>query len=398
MNNYLKRSWAEIDLGALDYNVKQIRARLQPGCMLMGVVKADAYGHGAFHVARRLAACGVDWFGVSNLEEALELRRAGLTLPVLIFGVTPTEFAGVLARHGVTQTVYCADYAEELQAAAAACGVTVDVHIKLDTGMTRLGFLCDDASFERSVSELCAVAALPNLAARGIFTHFAAADAYEDDSPAFTQRQIARFSRMVEALAARGVVFALRHCCNSSGVLSYPQAHFEMVRPGNLLYGMEPSAQCRGMLKLRRVMTLRSVVASVKRVGAGAQVSYGRTYTLPEDATIAVVPIGYADGYRRAFSRRARMLVNGRYAPVIGTVCMDQLMLDVSAIPEVRRGDPVVVMGEQGEGCVSAEELAGLLDTINYEITCQLTKRLPRVYTENGRELGVECYNSPELE
>lgn len=397
LNEYLKRSWAEIELGALEWNLGQIRARLHEGCRVMGVVKADAYGHGACYVAKKLAACGVEWFGVSNLEEALELRRAGLAQPMLIFGVTPEEHAGVLAREGITQAVYADDYARALSAEAVRQGVAVDVHMKLDTGMTRLGYLCDDACFERSTDEVCAAAALPNLRARGVFTHFAASDEYENDSPAFTRMQLDRFSRMVDALARRGVHFELRHCCNSAGVMSYPEAHFEMVRPGNLLYGMVPSPECAGVMELRPVMTLRSVVASVKHVGAGAQVSYGRTHTLQRDADVAVVPIGYADGYRRALSRRARMLVNGHYAPVIGTVCMDQLMLDVSNVPGVKRGDPVVVIGAQGGQCVSTEELAGLLGTINYEITCQLTKRLPRVYLENGHEVGVECYNSPTL-
>ena len=364
----------------------------------MGVVKADAYGHGAHFISKKLAECGVDWFGVSNLEEALELRHAGLSQPVLIFGITPPEHADVLARHSITQAVYSEDYALALQQAAQAAQCTLEAHIKLDTGMTRLGYLCDDVSFPKTLEEICTAASYQNLVLTGVFTHFSAADEYQNDSPAFTRMQISRFTHMLTALEERGVRFPIRHCCNSSGTLSYPEAHFDMVRPGDILYGMNPSPECAGMISLKPVLALHSVVASVKRVGAGAQVSYGRTHTLTEAADVAVVPIGYADGYRRALSRRSRVLINGQYAPVIGTVCMDQMMVDVGSIPGVKRGDSVVIIGEQGGNHVSVDELAELLGTINYEITCLLTKRIPRVYLQGGQEVAVECYNSPALQ
>lgn len=384
MTDYLRRSWAEVDLAALEHNVCQVTGRLRDGVMLMGVVKADAYGHGAPQVARRMAACGVNWFGVSNIEEGEALRRHGIGQPILIFGFTPPELAGRLVKSGLTQTVYALEYAQALDENARAQGVVVGCHIKLDTGMTRLGFLCDEAGYAASLDEMERACTLPGILINGAFTHLAVADDYSAVATAYTKRQFERFLRATEELKARGAAITLRHCANSAGVVGYPEFQLDMVRAGIILYGLRPSAQCEGKLDLHPVMQLKSVVASVKQVGAGTKVSYGGIYTVPQETTVAVVPIGYADGYQRGLSNKARMLVNGRCAPVIGRVCMDQVMLDVTGIPDVKRGTPVTVFGQDGSAFLPVDELADLLGSINYEFTCLLSKRIPRVYLNAG--------------
>lgn len=380
MTDYLRRSWAEVDLGALEHNLCQVMQRLRDGVMLMGVVKADAYGHGAPQVARRMAACGVNWFGVSNIEEGEALRRHGISQPTLIFGFTPPELAGRLVKSRLTQTVYALEYAQALDESARAQGVVVDCHIKLDTGMTRLGFLCDEADYASSLDEMEQTCALLGLNISGAFTHLAIADDYSPEAVAYTKRQFERFVRATDELKARGAAIALRHCANSAGVVGYPEFQLDMVRAGIILYGLQPSAQCTGKIDLHPVMELKSLVASVKQVPTGTKVSYGCSYTAPQEITVAVVPIGYADGYQRGLSNKARMLVNGCFAPVIGRVCMDQVMLDVTGIPDVKRGTPVTVFGRGGSAFLPVEELADCLGSINYEFTCLLSKRIPRVY------------------
>lgn len=389
MSDYLRRTWAEIDLDALSYNVEQIQKRLAPGCGMLGVVKADAYGHGAQQVAGVLAQHGTAWFGVSNIEEGVALRNSGFAQPILIFGTTPPELAGELAQQRITQAVYSLEYARALQQQAEAAGAVVDCHIKLDTGMTRLGFLCDDEQFERSMAEIEEIAGFANLRLGGAFTHFASADDYEGDAPDYTRMQFNRFQRAVAHLRVRGLALPVRHCANSAAVISYPEMHLELARPGIILYGIDPSDQCAGRLDYRPVMSLKSTVASIKRIGRGTQVSYGRTYCAPRDIDVAVVPIGYADGYSRALSGRGRMLVGGQYAPVLGRVCMDQLMIDVTGIPDVKRGDEVVAFGRQGDNAITAAELAELIGTIPYEVTCLISKRVPRVYLRDGRAVEV---------
>ena len=392
MTDYLKRSWAEINLDALLHNVKAVRTLLKTGCMILGVVKADAYGHGAEQVAQKLAECGVNWFGVSNIEEGMALRRDGFKLPILIFGTTPTELASELAAYNMTQAVYSLEYAQSLSAKAVESGVTIDCHIKLDTGMTRLGFLCDDKDMAATINEAEQVSLLANLNIGGAFTHFASADDEDAQSVQYTHMQFDRFSAAVNALREKGVRVPICHCANSAATVSYPSMHMDMVRPGIILYGIKPSCTCGGELGLMPVMSLCSTVASVKTIAKGTQVSYGRTFTAKNDMVVAVVPIGYADGYSRGFSGRAKMLVNGSPASIIGRVCMDQLMLDVTDIKGVKRGDAVIVFGRQGENEITAYELAEMMNTIPYEITCQISKRIPRVYMQGGKPTQVVGY------
>ncbi len=385
MKHWLKRTWAEIDLDHLQTNLQRIKHAAE-GSLVMAVVKADAYGHGAVMAARTLCEAGADWLAVSNLDEAIQLRNAGLTAPMLILSYTPPEEVALLAAHRITQTVVSASHAKALSDAAVEAGVTLDVHIKVDTGMTRVGFFAKAGALP--TEEIAAACALPALKASGIFTHFAVAD--EKDGDAFTREQFALFNATVDALAARGVNFALRHCCNSAATLRYPEMHLDMVRPGLILYGLYPDEWMRGMLPLEPVMSLRTHVSHVKAVPADTTVSYGRQYTTTADETIATVPIGYADGYTRRAQGKAHMLVNGKEAPVRGRICMDQCMLDVSGIEDVQAGTLVTAFGHDQDAALPVEVYAAWSDTINYEIVCAVGKRVPRLFLKQGEPVFLQ--------
>ena len=372
MEPFLKRTWAEIDLCALQHNWDYIRSRLSPGCRMMAVVKADAYGHGVQRVARVYDEAGAEWFAVSNLEEALQLRRLGLSQRILILSYTPPEAAAVLAEQNITTAVVSREHAEALNAAAEGLGVSLTVHVKVDTGMGRVGLRRDE--------DILAVCRLPRLYAEGIFTHFAMADT---DDEAYTFAQYEAFMAHIAAAEAAGVAFALRHCCNSAATLRYPSMHLDMVRPGIILYGCMPDGRLDD--HLQPAMTLKTAVSQVKTVAAGETVSYGRTYTAPEPRELATVSIGYADGYSRLLSNRAAMLVNGHRAPVVGNVCMDQTMLDVTGIDGVTAGQAVTVFG----GALRVEELAALTGSISYELLCLVGKRVPRVFLKDGEVVDV---------
>lgn len=387
--DFIKRTWAEVDLDALDYNIKSIKSKMAPGHKVMGIVKADAYGHGDGFVARKLQAKGFDWFGVSNIEEGMSLRNEGITKPILVLGYTAVDCAAILSAQSITQALIGKEYCDALQAAAAEAGVVVEGHIKLDTGMTRVGFQTDDADFEQSLQDIIAVSKMPNIKITGIFTHHAVADSYTGDHPQFTEMQFTRFCKMTEALKAAGVDVGLRHCANSATTIAYPEKHIDMCRSGIITYGMLPSGECKGMIDLKPLMTVKTTIGLVKKVPAGSQLSYGRTYTAETERVIATVPIGYADGYNRALSNQAQMIVKGQYVPVVGRVCMDQLMLDVTDVPDVKMGDEVIVVGTDGDKHVTFDDLAAMLGTINYELPCVITKRVPRVYKENGEIVGV---------
>ena len=362
---------------------------------MMAIVKADAYGHGAAYVSRVLEETGADWFGVSNLEEALQIRKAGITRPILILGYTPACEARRLAANDVTQTVCNEEFGWELSRAACEAGVQVRVHLKMDTGMSRIGFLCQrEQELTEAVDQAERVCRLPGLIPEGIFTHFASAD--EEAGEAFTRLQFALFEGIIARLAERGIRFALKHCCNSAATLLYPEMHMDLVRPGLILYGLLPAPWLDGRLPLRPAMELKTAVSMVKEVPAGSVVSYGRTYTTQTATALATVPIGYADGYPRSFSNRASMLVKGSRASVVGRVCMDQCMLDVTGIPGVREGMMVTVFGrDQGE-ILPVEEFAALSGTINYESICLIGKRVPRVFLRGGQPVGQLNYIVPE--
>ena len=389
MSEFLKRTWAEIHLDRLQGNFQAIQASLAPGSQAMAVVKADGYGHGAAAAAKALREAGAAWFGVSNLEEAVQLRRAGIDGDILILSFTPPEEAGRLAEFAVTQTVLSRPYAEELDAAAQAAGVRVRVHQKVDTGMSRVGFLYHREGDEAVLDDMAAACRLPHLTAEGIFTHFASADEEEDGG--FTRRQFALFMDAVRRLEERGVSFALRHCCNSAATLRYPEMHLDMVRPGIILYGLSPAPWMEGMLPLDPVMELKTTVSMIKDLPADTPVSYGRIYTTGEARRVATVPIGYADGYPRVLSNRADMLLAGRRVRVVGRVCMDQCMLDVTGL-DVRESMVATVFGRDGEAFLPVEELADHMGTINYEVVCQISKRVPRLFVRDGQVVGQLNY------
>ena len=374
MEETQKRTWAEISLPNLAHNYRALRAMLPPGCRFLGVVKANAYGHGAVPVARALEKLGAEYLAVACLDEARELRQAGIEAPILILGVTPAEYAGQVVELGVTQSVGDWESAQALSRAAQAAGKRQKIHIKADTGMSRLGFLCDEANRGAAAEEIARTVALPGLEAEGIFTHFSDADGSEE----FTMLQFTRFLDLLEDLKGRGITFAIRHCANSAAVLNYPCTHLDMVRPGIALYGHYPDPSCEGLdgPGLVPVMTLKSRVAAVRREPEGAYVSYGRTARLDGARKLAVIPIGYADGFSRLLSNKGSVLIRGIPRPIVGRVCMDMCM--VEAGEDVQPGDEAEIFGES----LPAEESAGHMGTVQYELLCAVSPRVPRVYRE----------------
>lgn len=365
------RTWAEIDLNALEHNYRALRSNLEPGCRFVGVVKANAYGHGALPVARRLEELGAEYLAVACLAEAVELREGGITDPILILGGTPGELAGELIRYGLTQTLFDLPTAKEYSKAAVEAGAGIKVHIKADTGMGRLGFVGEDR-----VEDILAACALPGLEAEGLFTHFADADGSEE----YTMAQFTDFLDLRQALKTRGRSFEINHCAASAAMLHYPCTHLDMVRPGIALYGHYPDEGSVGLdgPGLIPVMTLKTRVAAVRTLPAGTPVSYGRTRVLGRESRLAVLPIGYADGLHRGLSNQMEVLFPQGRAPIVGRVCMDLCMADVTDLPGVRPGDVAEVFGQ----ALAVEDEASTLGTISYELLTSVAKRVPRIYRE----------------
>ena len=376
MNQVTKRTWAEIHLSNLEHNYRALRGMLPRGCRFLGVVKADAYGHGAIPVAKKLEELGAEYLAVACLDEAIELRDSGITAPILILGPTPALFAEELIQYGLTQSVQDLDSARALSETAGKAGKALRVHWKVDTGMSRLGFLCDESHLERSVGEICHACALPYLESEGIFTHFANADQDED----YTMLQLKRFFCTLDKLAQEGVRPKIRHCAASAAVLHYPCTHLDMVRPGIALYGHYPDPSCEGLdgPGLLPVMTLKTRVAAVRELSAGTSVSYGCTHVLRRDSRIAVLPIGYADGLERLLSNQGEVLLGGHRVPILGRVCMDLCLVDVTDLPLTTPGDEVIVFGSE----LPLEEKADQVGTISYELLCGVSPRVPRVYLD----------------
>ncbi len=386
MEEILRRTWAEIDLDALANNFREVRAAASPKAQICCVIKADGYGHGALRVAREFQELGAGWFAVSNLEEALQLRRGGIEKPILVLGFTPAEEAGTLARESISQCLYSADYAQALSRCAQKAGVQVHVHVKIDTGMGRLGFAFQDINRdEGTIQEVKAACTLPGLIPQGIFSHFASADE-GTEGDLFTMRQYGCFKEITEALQRAGLAFQVRHCANSAALFDYPLSHLDLVRAGVVLYGLSPSGQLRAQPRLMPALSLRSVVSHVKTIRPGATVSYGREFTAEREMRIATVPVGYADGYPRGLARGgAYVLIHGQPCPVVGRICMDQLMADVSELEHVEIGHRVTLIGRDGDREITASQVAKWENTINYEVVCALSKRVPRVYMKGGK-------------
>lgn len=368
------RAWAEVDLSALEHNVRAVQKILPEQTQYMAVVKANAYGHGDEAICQKLWELGVRWFAVSNLEEALSVRRYCPYGEIFILGYTPPEFAPELARNNIIQGVLSREYAQQLQCFAHQ---PVRCHIKLDTGMGRIGFRNETP--ETCAEQLKPLFSLDRLSIEGIYTHFAVADSPEPDDIAYTQTQEDFIIRVYDYLAAMGHKLKHLHFMNSAAAVTRPNPRATLARVGIIMYGLEPNYPVHVPMELRPVMSLRSVVSHVKTVESGTCISYGRTYTADSTRTIATVTIGYADGYARLLSNKANALVHGMACPIVGRVCMDQLMLDVTDVPEaVKPGDVVTMFGTDGDQTITADQLAALYGTIGYEIVCGISKRVPR--------------------
>lgn len=371
--------WTEIDLDAIAHNTREIKRIIKPGVQLMAVVKANAYGHGLVEVARTALQHGANCLGVARVDEGITLRQAGIDVPVLVLGYTvPEDFPAAL-HYDLTQTIYSYQGAKLLSAAAVDAGKEAALHIKVDTGMGRLGFIPGPAA----IRDIVRVCQLPHLQVEGIYTHFASAD---ERNKNYAREQWHTFQALIASLGREGIVFACRHAANSAGILEMPETHLDLVRAGIALYGYHPSAEVRrDLVTLMPAMTVKARVALVKKVAAGTGVSYGATHVTPRATKLATIPVGYADGYSRLLSSRGEILIRGRRAQVVGRVCMDQFMVDVGHIPGVGANDEVVLLGTQGDERIDADEIAGKIGTISYEVLCLVSSRVPRIFRRNGR-------------
>ena len=375
MSGYL-RCYAEVSLKAIGHNIAQVKKRLRPGVKLLAVIKADAYGHGAVRVGKYLED-QVDYFAVATAEEAMELREQGIRLPVLVLGYISPEQYGEILDYDITQTVYSLEIAEKLSEASVKAGCRTKIHAALDTGMTRIGFHITEEEADR----IAAISRLPGRELEGMFTHFSCAD---QKDKTYCGLQLEKFRRMEGMLRERGVEIPVKHICKSAGIMEFDDYRFDMVRSVIVTYGLYPSEEVdKSRLPLIPALSWKSRVIHVQDVEPGLGVSYGATYTTEGPCTrIATVSAGYADGYPRALSNKGRVLIHGRYAPILGRVCMDQMMVDVSHIPDVKVEDTVTLIGREGDRRITMEEVADPACRFNYEMACGISKRVPRIYPD----------------
>lgn len=373
---YSRPVWAEIDLNNLAFNVQQIRGLVGDRVKIMAVVKSNAYGMGIDGVIKPLLEQGIDMFGVAILDEALLIRKMQPKIPILVFTYTPFEYSYLLIENDITQTVYCKEQAVALSTAAKKMHKEAHIHIELDTGMGRLGF----RPSEETMEEIKTIAELGNLHIDGIYTHCPYTNERNQEGYSFTRSQFDKFCYVVKRLEERGVFIPVKHLCNSQGTVYYKEMHMDMVRAGIILYGSYP--QFQDSLPLKPVMSLKARIGSVKRIGSGENISYGRTFTTKRETTVGVLPIGYGDGYNRLLSNKGEVLVRGKRAPVIGTICMDQCMIDLTDISgSINIGEEVVLIGKQGDDEITIEEIATkICGFINYEYMVLIQGRVPRIY------------------
>ncbi len=387
--DFVKRTWAEISLEAIRHNFKEIKSRVDGKAKICCVIKADGYGHGAVEVAHLYEKLGADFFAVSNIDEGIEIRNSGCTLPMVILGYTPVSDAKRLSDYNISQAVFSLEYAKSLSEECVKNDCSVKIHIKIDTGMSRIGFMCQEFPRDNnSIKEINEACNLKNLELEGLFTHFCVSDEAMEGKE-FTYRQYENFRYVKEELEKSGLDIKISHCSNSGAIEDYADTYCDMVRAGIILYGLAPSGKLQGKFNLIPAMTLKTAVAYVKELKKGATVSYGRTFTAEKDMKIATVPIGYADGYIRSNAKDGYMLVNGKKAKIVGRICMDQTMLDVTDIENVNTGDEVIVFGTGEDGEPTADLIAQNTDTINYEVVCLVGKRVPRIYYRNGKITDV---------
>jgi alanine racemase len=382
--------WAEVDLEAIAHNVRELRRITDPGADLMAVVKANAYGHGAVEVTRKALENGADSLGVARIEEGIELRKAGVKESILIFGYTPPALAHKLIAFDLTQTVWSYTTAQALSDIAVSSNKQIKVHLKVDTGMGRLGLLPDcrrppvteQNLMGNAICEVESISSLAGLELEGVYTHFASADSSDKT---YAGKQFEIFVDFLNELRRAGINPPLCHAANSAAIIDMPETHLDMVRAGIAIYGLYPSDEVnKRRIVLKPAMTLKSKIVHLKKVPPGFKVSYGSTYKTQRPTTIASIPVGYADGFNRLLSSRGHMLVRGRRAPIVGRVCMDQTMLDVGHIPDVNLEDEVVIFGKQKDGSITVDEIAASLNTINYEIVSALTARIPIIYQKHS--------------
>ncbi len=370
-------TWAEIDLDAIASNVQGFKRCVGPDVRLIGVVKANAYGHGAIPVAKAMLEAGADMLAVHRSLEGAELRTAGIQCPILVMGYTPLDGVDLVVKCGLTPSLMTVEFARALSSRALAEGLQVPVHIKVDSGMSRYGIFPDEV-----IEFLRVIYSLQGIVVEGLFTHFATADELE---LTYVRQQLKIFSQVVETTRQAGFHIPIVHAANSAAALVLPEAHFNAVRPGIGLYGLQPSGSWSSPIELQPALSLKSRVCRVRMLPAGAGVSYGRTFVTSKPTLAALVPVGYGDGYHRCLSNQGYVLIRGKRVPIIGRVCMDQFVVDVSTVPDVQLEDEVVVIGAQGGEQIRAEEIARLAGTINYEVTTSLLPRVPRFYLRQGK-------------
>lgn len=371
----LRPVWAEINLSNLDYNIKQIRNKVG-NKQIIGVVKADGYGHGAVEVSNVLLENGVNTLAIATLSEAVALRDGGITCPIIMLGITPELYADTLLAYDITSVTSSYENAAGIASAAKTAGKTVEVLVAVDTGMGRIGFL----PAEESIGEILKISRLENLKIKGLFSHFATAD---EKDKTYAESQLAAYGRFYDMLEQAGIDIPFRTLANSAAIMVIPGAHFDAVRPGIILYGCYPSQEVdKNQLSIKPVMSVKGNIVHLKKVSSGFSVSYGRKFRADRESLIATLALGYADGYPRYLSGKGRVIVNGVYAPVAGNICMDQCMVDVTDVPGVKLGDEVVIMGSQGDLTILADEIGEKTGTINYEVVCAFGQRLPKVYVK----------------
>ncbi len=376
---------ADIDLDAIYENIINIKKTLKPGTKLMVIVKADGYGHGAVPIAKKIDSI-IDGYGIATVEEGISLRKAGVKKSVLILGYTSNQQYEDVVRYDITPSIFQYQAAAELSKEAIRQGKTVKVHIKIDTGMSRLGFYCDS----NCIGEIIKISRLEGIEIEGIFSHFACADEKDKSS---TYKQLDKFLKIVASLEENNIYIPIKHISNSAGIIDIPEANLDLVRCGIATYGLYPSYDVdKSHVKLKPSLSLRTHVSFVKEVDAGIGVSYGGTYTTSNTTKIATIPVGYGDGYPRNLSSKGRVLIRGKSAPIIGRICMDQFMVDVSHIDVIEQGDVVTLIGKDGDEYISVEELADLSGSFNYEFICNLGKRIPRLYYSNNKLVEIIEY------
>lgn len=379
---YKRPVWAEINLDAVGNNIRAIKKQLKSSTLFMAVVKADGYGHGAVEVSNEALRCGADRLGVALPEEGVALRKAQITAPIQILGEIHPSASSVVVENDLIPTVCSQAVAEKLSQEATRHQRTISVHVKVDTGMNRLGLRPNDTP-----QFLEYLQRLPFLRVEGIFTHFSCSDNPESE---YTKKQFSKLQTLLSELSQRKLNFGLRHAANSAATIFFPETQLDMVRIGIALYGLHPSDATKDKITLDPALSLICLVSQLKPLSAGEGVSYGLTYKAEKDAKIALLPLGYADGYTRLLSNKGQVLVGGARVSLVGNICMDQSLADVSAVENVKVGDEAVLIGRQGRQEISADELAGILGTINYEITCMISNRVPRTHKRMYKKNSTE--------